>query len=282
MAKPIVSLLQIKALLGISGTSKDYLISQLIRSATSTVCDLLNISEIAKVAYQNELTQINGCELTVNNFNPDPSSVVLLDSDQNVISGYTFELASNTLRTLIASKEGKIFQIPFDATYVNYNAGFTAYDLLEILDNDNLATKSFSILSTTGETFFTFVASAPTQYQIQIGANVVETMTNIATKIGGFIVEGKVGAPLGSSIESGTLGDTDAVITPNDLPPQFVTAICALVGDGISELRDKRGGVTSYSLGTKSVSFSSKSNKEEFEECMRSLRRFQKVTIHSI
>lgn len=250
----LVSTEEIKAILGISGSQKDYLISTTNSNATANLYEMVGVPTLGRHSITNEhIEQTNCLEFYVSDPHVDPSSIHIYDNDLNEITGYTFELKYNSLRTVRVLKDGKYTRLPYMSFYVSYEAGFYLQDTFELLSNNDLENETISITNTGVTNTYTLKAITADPSHITIGATLEDTVTNIKNKLSAT-GSSTLNIPLGRSVST-SLSEEEATITHATIPEELKLAIAQLVGELTTEVRDKRGGVSSYTLGTKSVNY---------------------------
>lgn len=248
---------EIKTLLG-AGSASDVLVEMWNDAATEIVCSLLGIADIAEHDVVNERVRvIDPLELILQDFPVDVSSVVIKNVyDKTTITGYTFVREPNKRRTIRAyDTSGNLaFPIPYDEVFASYTAGYINQDTLEVLSITGLADKTFTVKIAGVTTTWTMKASGATGNQINIGLDAAATASAIATALGGTLVGSTVTLPLGSTVALGTATTAQFTIVNANVPAALKNAVALIAGGGIAE-KEQSGGVVSYTIGGKSVTF---------------------------
>ena len=260
---------EIKAYLGISGTSKDAMINLWNKTATEILAGMLKVQDLAVHTVTNELVRVYNPEyLMLREFIVSTSgSITIKDALLNEITGFTFDLDSNAKRRLfLKDTSGNPKSLYYPEIYATYTAGYTLQDTLEIVDNGALDTKTFTVSVAGVETTYTLVSGVPSTNEIQIGASAALTAAAIAAVFtGASSSSATVTMQKGATITLGTLTSAEATLTSATMPEALKVAVALIVGGAMTDATQKRGGVTSYTLGSKSVSFADTSSKNMFE-----------------
>lgn len=253
---------EIKLLLGISGSTNDAYIDVMNDLQTELLADILGIAEFGLHTVTDERVKVYREDaLYLSDFPVDTSETITVDDVyHDEVTGITFRLDPKSIRTLrIEDESGDPSTISLSEVFVSYTAGYILKDTLEVLDDSALATKTLKVKALGVETTYTFIASgSPTATQILLGATEALTAAAIATKISGTVSSATVTAPLGTSFELGTATSSELAITSATLPKAFKQAVSLMVGGALAD-REKIGGVSSYTLGSKTVSYRSES-----------------------
>lgn len=281
MTTRIVTNTEIKAILQL-GSSSDALIDIYNDVATGLLCEILGVQDIAAHTVTDErVCVLSNYELILNEFpvNLTPAPTIK-DTLNNSISGYSFKKEGMNRRTLRSFDSGGTYPSPiaYSELLVTYNAGYTIQDTLKVLLQpavDSTVTVKIAGVSTT----YTFKASGATGDQINIGATVNDTAANIATKFGATVVTDTVTLPLGSTVALGTAAATSLQITSATLPAMFKIMIALIAGGAMAE-KDKASGISSYSIGGKSVTFRNDEEASAVQIAVKNyLPSFKKVKI---
>lgn len=277
---------EIKAFLGINGSTKDAQIDLWHDIATEMLCDFLGVEQLVQTAYTNKKVkpvlnyyEMHGSFFSLPNFPIDVTSITMKDGTFNAISSPpdSFFVSTEISRNVRAKNaDGTAFGYGLEEYFVDYTAGFTIKDTLEITTNPTAGQK-FVVRSNGVTTEYEFVDSDPTGNQIEIGGDEEATATAIATKIGGTVSGATVTGLIGMIFES----ITDGTITNANIPRALKAAIAYLVGGGLVE-KTKAGGVSNYSIGQKSVTFRNTTEKTAFETVLKTyVTKFKKIRIVS-
>ena len=253
---------EIKLLLGISGSTNDAYIDVMNDLQTELLADILGIAEFGVHTVTDERVKVYREDaLYLSDFPVDTSETITVDDVyHDEVTGITFRLDPKSIRTLrIEDESGDPSTISLSEVFVSYTAGYLLKDTLEVLNDSALAGKTLKVKVLGVETTYTFIGSgSPETDEILIGATEALTASAIATKISGTVSSAVVTAPLGMSFELGTATSSELAITSATLPKAFKQAVALMVGGALAD-REKIGGVSSYTLGSKTVSYRSES-----------------------
>lgn len=257
----IITTAEIKAILGISGTSEDALLEIWNESATDLLTNLLGVTSLTTHTITNERVQMaDRGKLVLSEFPVQLSQTITVkDSLKNTISGLYFSQDPGNKRTVnIEDSSGYPIEIYADEALVSYTAGYTTQGTIVALSTTDLAEKTITATVAGVSTTYTFKASGATGNQINVGATVNDLATNIATKLGGTASTATVTLPLGTNVDLGTATTAQLTITDATIPAMLKMAVALIAGGGLAE-KNKKGGIASYTIGGKSVSFRSDS-----------------------
>lgn len=287
MTTQIATNTEIKALLGISGTSKDAMITMWNSAATELLCDVLKVQDIATHTVTKEHVAISDKNyLVVQDFPVDTGETITLhDWNWNAITGFTFQRDSGALRRLqVLDTNSKPTGLAYSELFASYTAGYTIQDTVVVLDDSTLENKTIIVDVAGTETTYTFVASGATATNIVIGADEAATASAIAAKFTGASVStATVTFPVGYKIRLGTATTTELTVTNATIPQALKMCVAMIVGGFMSSATEKRGGVTSYSLGTKSVTFRDATDRDMFLMMIKTyLPSFGRVSINAV
>jgi len=260
----IISNAEIKVLLGIDSTSQDNLIELLNNQATEMMLDILNIASLTSHSVTDEeVTIYDQNKIVVDEFIIDTTGTITIkDSQKTTITGYTFELVNNSIKTLrVLDSDGTPACLDYDKIFIDYTAGYTTQETIEVLDYSTLANKTLNVYVAGTLTEWTFKASGATGNQINAETSNDVTATNIATALGGTASGAVVTLPLGTRTELGTATATELTITAATIPKALQNAVAMMTSGGIAQ-STKKGNVTEYTIGAKTVKFGGKTNEE--------------------
>lgn len=285
----ITSTAEIKAYLGLSGTSKDARIAMWNQNATNILASMLGLANFTVHTVTDEYIRITDpYHLVCNAFPVDTSSTITIkNSLKQAITGYAFEREPNQLRRLLlTTSEGQPKSLYYEYVYATYTAGYTVQGTLEVVDgsNSDLNGKTFITTQYGVSTTWTFTTGAnPDNNEIEREDGNDTMAANIAEAIGGTSVGAVVTMPMGMTAELGTVDSSDITITNATIPSELKMLVAMIVGGALSESNDRMGGVVSYSIGEKSVTFASPSDKALFQSMvakyMPSLNRLTSLEI---
>lgn len=275
---------EILRLLGISSSEESH-VDMLVDIATETLADLLGIDEFGAHAVTNELIEIIRPDRVV--FHQAPvdfdGTITLRDMNRNVITNCTLEQHNRSLRIARVLDEGSLpSQLGYPQIFATYTAGWNLYATIEVLVNPS-ADQTFYVKEAGVEEAWTFKASGATGNQINLDASAALTAAAIATALGGTLSGSTVTLPLGMSARLGTAAASSLDITASDRPAQLLMALALIVGGSYAE-KSKKGGVSSYSIGPKTINFRTDEDANSFQAIMGQwLPRFKSpVTIRGI
>ena len=157
---------------------------------------------------------------------------------------------------------GNLFEFAHCDLLASYTAGWIVQSALTVVVYGSMTVKTFTVKGAGTTTTYT----EGTDFDAETSNDV--TAANIATALGGTSSGAVVTLPAGHFYAHGTMTDTEATISQFNLPVAFRTAVALLVG-GYLASQEKTGGVESYSLGSKSVSFASVEDYQLFENTIR-------------
>lgn len=257
MSEKIVSNDEIKLIAGIGGS--DARIEIFNRVMTANLADALSLKQFGRFEVQNELVKIlNNSYFSLRSFPVVANSLTLYrgrfqkDEVQNILyqaDDYDFR------KFHLANPDGSQAYFAHCDYYASYTAGFLLNAELEVVDNDVVGiTLSATINGVT--TPYTFIASGvPEDNEILKGVDADATMNNIATKLGGVGVDGKVQLPLGMTLASSEVSNFKIEFeNPDEVLDELKLAVAYMVAGAISD-KSQIEGVSSYRMGTKQVTF---------------------------
>ena len=267
MKTQIVTTAEIKAILGITGTTNDAMLEIANDTMTEVLLDLLGLDNFDVTAYTDEEVNIYSCQyLELKNYPIALSPVPTLKDEW--FTDFTAYPASWVLeksdRPFIKGKDssGGLFEWAHEKVLVSYTAGWQLQSEITVINYLTMGTKTFTV-KVAGETT---TYTEGTDFTAETSNDV--TATNIATAVGGTAVGAIVTLPAGHYVVQGTMADAQMTIDQYNLPNAFRTAL-ALLANGFLAGKEKGGGIVSYSLGGKSVSFGSTEDYKTFEGIMR-------------
>lgn len=283
----IITTDEIKKITNITGSSDDAFLEIWNDSMTETLCLWLNIKDFGKHQIVDERVKTYDLPyLILNDFPVDLTETFSLKRtlDNSAIIDYTFKQDPGEIRTVrtydTVGNPKHLFG--HEEVLVTYTAGYSLKDTVEVLDNTDLAEKKIRIFKSGVAIEYTFKASSPTGNQIEVGLTLDETASNIATKLEGSVIDAVVTLPLGSSIELVSATSVQLDIVSADIPQYFKTAIALMVG-GASANKNKKPGIKSYTLGTKTVTFRDESEITIFKTIIAEwLPKFKRAKIIAI
>jgi len=254
----LISDYQIKQILGVSGTDKDSLISYWNETATEMLKEQMMVPQIERHTVTDERIKItNPYIMRVRDYPIDMNETISLkDSYKVAIIGLYFDKDDTDKFTVrFVNSDGVDDPVMYYKVYASYTAGYRIYQDITIADQTSLDGKTITVTVDGTATTKTFVSGTPSTDEIEIGVDEATTAGNFANEIGGTSVGAVVTAPLGTTVSLGTATSTEITFDNIDFPQDLATVIAFIVGGGIAE-QNKQGGVTSYSIGNKSVTFS--------------------------
>lgn len=277
---------EIRKIAGLSA-SLDAVVDLWNDAATEILCDLLYVYEIARHVVTEERAQVHSnYQIFLRDFpiDMDESIVIKTTFDRTVISGYTFRKEPNekfTIHTYGADNNIPL-ALPYDEVFISYTAGYRVQDVVEVLSNTNLAEKTISVTLNGTTTTYTFKAAGATGNQINVGATLAETATNIAEKFGTSAVGAVVTMPLGYGLTLGTATIAQLDVTTRDLPGALKNILALIAAGGVAE-KGKVGSVVSYTIGSKSVTFRNDAEATVVETALRTwIPGFKRAIIAAI
>ena len=276
---------EIKVILGITGTSDDAFVELWNEIATEMLVEALEVETIVTHAVVKERVKMYSKDvLIVEDFPVDIDQTVTayyLDGDE--ITNKTYSIDTNGSRRInVLNSDGDPSCISSEEIFVSYTAGYTTQETVTVLDYASLVGKTTTVYVSGTATTWTFVASGASTNQINAETTNDVTATNIATKLGGTASGAVATLPLGTRSELKTATTSELTILAATIPNMLKSAVALIVGGGMAE-RQKKGGVVSYTLGTKSVTFKNTTELSLFETILKKyLPKFRKVRINSI
>lgn len=282
MINRIITNVEIRKLLGIS-SGKEALIDMWNDIATEMVCNELGVQQLGLHIVTDDRIQVSrGSILYTNGFPANTATMVLKAAyDASAISGFTFKLDAGDIRTVrVYNADGNIQALlPYDNVLATYEAGFITQDAAKIVNNPTDGEK-FTVKIAGTTTIYTFKTSAVASTDVEIGANQTVTAANLATKLSGTSVGDTVTLPLGSQIALISVDFADMVIVNANVPLSLKSAIAFIVAGGISE---KSKGISSYSIGGKSVTFRDNVEGDAVKSVLSAwLPQYKKINIRAI
>ena len=265
MKSKIITDAEIKALLGISSSSKDALVNMYNQICTDTLCELLDVSDLVTHAVtdeRNNTVDPYGEIVLARDFPVDDSQTITIkDMSKITVTARTYDVDEGDRRTIrIYDSSGNLPSgIGFRDLYLSYTAGYTVQGTLTVDTFADLQTKTMIVNVAGTETTWTFVASGATGNQINAETSDTVTATNIATALSGSSALGVVTLPMGTKVTLGTALAANLAIVNATIPDQLKLCVALMVGGGIAQ-NQKQGGVSNYTLGSKSVAFRDKSD----------------------
>ena len=285
MKTRIISNAEIKALLGISGSSKDAIVNMWNGIATETLCELLQVSEIARHTVTDErVKMIKSDSLVLREFPVDVSETITLkDSLNATITGFSFDMDPSDRRTVrLVDSNSYPKSLDYKEVLASYTAGYTVQGTVEVLSIVDLANKTIAVTVAGTETEWTFVASGASGNEINIGVDADATAVNIATALGGTSSGAVVTLPLGTIVALTTATAVQMTITDPDTPENLKMVVALMVGGGVVAPQ-KKGGVKRYQVGNKSVEFRDGNEAAMVRTIIEQYAStFKKVRIHAI
>ena len=258
MPTRILTNAEIKVLTG-NGSASDVLVEMWNDAATELVCALLEVTDIAKHQVVDERVKVlSAYELIFEQFPVDTDQTITLKTlfDGTAITGYTFRKDPQRLRTVrLYNVAGNVpYPLNYDGIFATYTAGWNVQDTLTVLSLTGLADKTITVTIAGVATTWTIKASGATGNQINVGLTTDATATAIAAALGGAAVGSVVTLPLGSKVLLGTATSAQLTIVNADVPVALKNCVALIAGGGIAE-KSKAGGVVSYTIGGKTLSF---------------------------
>jgi len=274
MKTQIITTAEIKVLLGISDSSQDAMLEMANDFMTEILLDLLGLDNFDVTAYIDEEINIydNGY-LEFKNYPIEITSPVPTFKDTNFTALTSYPdswFLEDDQKPFIKGKNsaGNLFEWCKGRLLVSYTAGWKVVSTFTVADYSSMANKTFSVKVAGTTTEWTMKASGATGNQIDVGASNDLTATSIATALGGTASGAVVTLPAGHYLTFGTMTSTEGSVDNFDLPNSFRVAVSMLVG-GFVAGKQKQGGVESYSLGGKSVSFGTQADFKLFEQTVQ-------------
>lgn len=280
----IVSDNLVKQILGITGTSQDAKVSFFNDLMTKKLADILTIQDFDKHSVVDEPMTIggDGSVLYPKEFPITTSTITLKDYLLNSITGYTFRNRENTYRTVeVMDSAGTMPSwLPHGDVYISYTAGYTVKDTILLLSLTGLAGKTLTVKDAKEGTItvYTFVAASPVENQILVGVDEDATAVNIAKALGGTSLLHTATLGLDMHIESYDVTANQATITASDLPYDFKLAVALMVEGAIAEVATDSD-IQSYSIGGKSVTYTTKSGDTFKDIVNRYVRNYRDITV---
>ena len=288
MTDLITTKAEIKAYLGISGTSQDAMINLWNKTATEILADMLKVERFGVHTVSDELVKpMNPYYLVLNDFPVDTGETITLkDSLLNTITGYSFALDPHSKRRLLLKdSNGQPKDMTYEEVYASYTAGYTTQGSLTVVDASSGALLGNTIITKAAgvETTYTFVSGTPGDNEIQRQDGTDTMATNIANAIGGTASGAVVTLPIGMEVDLGTVVEAAITIVDATIPEALKVAVALIVGGSMTEATTKRGGVTSYTLGSKSVTFADTGSRNLFAQIVdQYLGDYKRVTLRAI
>lgn len=271
---------EIKNLLGITGTSKDVLIRQLARSMKSVFDGMIGSTGLESRTITDEIQTNFGIEkgfFYVREFKPTSitsfkdmfNQSILADA---VTAGY-YTPEGGYSRKILAP-----YGMDYTEFKVTYVAGYVCAATIEVTNYVNLEDKTITV----GETVMTEGDAGGTNVFNAVTSN-SQTATNLAAALTlAGINATAVGAivTLGVSDDLSTNSTSAVTLTESNLPGEIKMAFAYMVGGALAQ-REGLGGLQSYTLGSKTVTFRSATEKDEFKRIIEQMLPNMKRTIIS-
>lgn len=278
MKTRIISNAEIKALTQ-SGAS-DSLIAQWNLTATEILCDVLGVSDLGVHTVTDERikNQVRSY-LEMKEFPVDVDQAITLKSpwDFTTISSppASYFLDPRYIRH-VRGKDGSGNAYTFPkgcevlATYI---AGYTVVDSITLTANA-LEDQTLETIVEGVAVIYTFKATiTDADTQIKIEGTIEETLNKIAEKVPGTVVSPLLTGDLGSRMISTTI--VGATITNATIPDELRTAVAFIAVGGIAQ-NEKVGGIQSYTIGQKTISFSDSGQASFVQQTVQKYASFKK------
>lgn len=203
---------------------------------------------------------------------------------KNEITDFTFQADEHDFRKWhVLQSDGSQGNLGRKCVYVAYTSGFLLQGTITLNDND-VAAITLSVTTGGVTTTYTFITSGtPGATEILIGADFDETMTNIATKIGGTGGAGFVTMPLGMTATASEVSATPKIVIENadEMLDELKLAVAYMVAGAITD-KSQIEGVSAYKMGTKSVNFRDMAERNFTEEVIEKYAsKYKRISILS-
>lgn len=248
---------EVKAVLGITGTSEDSIIGRYIQSAQLTLEGLIGARLDRRIVEEvfNDfpakgffyVNQIPFCRfINVTDFD----GFVYFQNSDGTVKTIGDELSRKVYYDLTSfSSSGS--KTPFTIKYI---AGYAPFEQLDIIDfsllqaGDSIEFDSQTVVE--GTNFNAETSNEAT------ATNIYDALVLAGASTAKIEVDGNILRALGSTAFTLTLSNSGAaeIISPN-MPEDIKTVIAWIVG-GMRKEKQKVGGVTSFTLSSKSVTYS--------------------------
>jgi len=270
---------EIKNILGITGTSKDILIRQFARAMKSVLDGILGVSglELRTVTDELQKNYLNEGYFYVHEFNP---TAITGFKDMDGTAILAEEITNGHFSVIPGSRKILAkYGVNYEQFKVTYTAGYICHSTITVTDYTALEDKTITI----GETVITEsdVAGA---LKFNAATSNAATATAIAASLTAAGINATaVGAvvTLGVSDDMSTDSTLAVTLTESNIPAGIKLALAYMVGGAMAQ-RQGLGGISSYTLGAKTVSFRSTTEKEEFIRIVdQFMSNFKRVIIAS-
>lgn len=253
----IISNEEIKLLLNITGPSKDALIELWNTNATEILCNALNLTDLGRHLVTRERVKIHGCGefLRLQEFPIDlDSPIVIEDLNLSALTGLYFAQDPQQLRNVnVVDASGLRNSIGYKTVFATYYAGFLPGSVT-VASYAALVGTTIKIYTDNVEKTWTFVSSNPGTNQILASVSNASTATNIAAKMETSAAGAVITLPVQYRMELGTATSAGIVITPTSVPAALRACVAFIAAGGVAAQQSARG-VSSYTIGGKSVTF---------------------------
>lgn len=276
---------EIKILLGMSGDSEDAVVQLWNKSATQTLLNLLQIAELVTHNVIDERVEVvDHSQLCLSDFPVDiDETITIKNLLKQEVAGLSFLLDPKNKRTVnIVDSNGVAQEITHCEVFASYTAGYSVQGTVEVLTNNDLAEKTIKVYESGTPTTYTFKASGATGNEINVGGDTDATAANIAAALGGSAAASVATLPLGTIVELVLATTLQLTIIDPTIPEPLKMAVALIAGGGIAE-RQKKGGVNSYTIGSKTVSFRTDNEAEQVKQIVNKYAAFyRKVYIGDV